>query len=189
MSEKITGEQKNVRSSESAGPSALSVLHLASLLGSWRDHAPATTILLRGSPAHLHQQRAVIRRVLPSWVCLCFRFLSSDYWTALIPDLTFTRPGLFMKTTSSRVEQRFSPALNDHLERRLQPLGYMLSSRGGLLHGLKPAFFPLFHAGLKACSTQFMNNAIPCSANLSSRLEGYLVSKVQCLSKQRPMSA
>jgi hypothetical protein len=31
---------------------------------------------------------------------------------------------------------------------------------GELLRWLKPAFSLLFHAGLKACSTQFMNNVI-----------------------------
>ena len=65
-----------------------------------------------------------------------------------------------MRTISSRVEQGFSPALNDYLEGRLQPLGYLLSSRGELPQGLKPALFLLFPAGLKACSTQVMNNAI-----------------------------
>ena len=57
--------------------------------------------------------------------------------------------------TNRFAHRLFSPALNDYLERRLQPLGYMLSSRGELPQGLKPAFFLLFHAGLKACSTQF----------------------------------
>ena len=64
-----------------------------------------------------------------------------------------------MKTTFSRVEQGFGPALKDYLERRLQPLGYMFVLQGRT-SGAEARIVPALHAGLKACSTRFMNNAI-----------------------------
>ena len=56
------------------------------------------------------------------------------------PDV---QPGSFMKTTSSRVEQGFSPALKDYLERRLSATGVQVLLQRRTTSGAEARIVPV----------------------------------------------